>query len=73
VDYCIKQAFSQRSFIGKKCNGKMYDIGVVIRENIKNDMNKDILKYIAQYFNSNVKNVELQKKLKNICFDISKQ
>jgi len=45
----------------KKAMEKMYDIGVVIRGIIKNDMNKDILKYIAPYFNINVKNVELQK------------
>jgi hypothetical protein len=45
----------------KQIMEKMYDIGIVIRGIVKNDLNKEILKYIAPYFNINVKSIELQK------------
>jgi len=40
---------------------KMYDAETVIRGIVKNDLRKEILKYIAPYFNVDVKNIELQK------------
>ncbi len=40
---------------------KMYDAETVIRGIVKNDLRKEILKYIAPYFNVDVKNIEIQK------------
>jgi len=40
---------------------KMCDTKMVLRGIVKNDLQKDVLKYIAPYFNINVKNIELQK------------
>jgi len=52
---------SDESEESKKAMEKMYDIGMVIRGIVKNDLQKEVLKYIAPYFNINVKNVELKK------------
>jgi hypothetical protein len=40
---------------------RMYDAETVIRGIVKNDLRKEILKYIAPYFNVDVKNIEIQK------------
>ena len=55
----IKESVSSEQ--SKQIMEKMYDIGIVIRGIVKNDLNKEILKYIAPYFNINVKSIELQK------------
>ena len=40
---------------------KIYDAETVIRGIVKNDLRKEILKYIAPYFNVDVKNIEIHK------------
>ena len=58
IDEIKKSDSNEKS---KCAMGKMYDTETVLRGIVKNDLQKDILKYIAPYFNINVKNIELQK------------
>jgi hypothetical protein len=52
---------SNDSDFSNRAMEKMCDAKIVVRGIVKNDLHKEILKYIAPYFNINVKNIELKK------------